>query len=122
MLLPIWEPIFNISGMLAEFSKNEEIRKSAFMTYHHIVAQLLLPWNQGLYCANPLDCKGWKNLYTGNLSTGVQIVQLTWLFYISPDERIILRGFYKQRQFRLFQLLAGLRTYCKTTPFPTSSE
>lgn len=84
MLLPIWELIFNISGCLPEFSKNEEIRKSALAAYHHIIAQLLLPWNQGLYCANPPRCKGWKNLYTGNLSTGVQIVQLTWLFYGSP--------------------------------------
>ncbi|MEL5894742.1 hypothetical protein AAE250_14760 [Bacteroides sp. GD17] len=77
--------------MLAEFSKDEEIQKAALAAYHHMVAQLLLPWNQGLYCANPPRCKGWKNLYTGNLSTGVQIAQLAWLFYGTPDERIICR-------------------------------
>lgn len=75
--------------MLAEFSRDEEIRKTAAITYQHMAAQLMLPWNHGLYCANPPRCKGWTNLYTGNLSTDVQIVQLAWLFYGSPDERII---------------------------------
>lgn len=75
--------------MLAEFSKDEEIRRTAAITYQHMAAQLMLPWNQGLYCANPPRCKGWANLYTGNLSTDVQITQLGWLFYGSPNERVI---------------------------------
>ena len=64
--------------MLAEFSRDEEIRKTAATIYQHMVAQLLLPWNQGLYCANPSRCKGWANLCTGNLSVDVQIGQLAW--------------------------------------------
>ena len=75
--------------MLAEFSRDEEIRKTAATTYQHMVAQLLLPWNQGLYCANPSRCKGWANLCTGNLSVDVQIGQLAWLFYGGQNERKI---------------------------------
>ena len=103
--------------MLAEFSKNEEIRKSALAAYHHIIAQLLLPWNQGLYCANPPRCKGWKNLYTGNLSTGVQIVQLTWLFYGSPDERIILREAANRDNFGCFNFWLAYERTVKPLPF-----
>lgn len=75
--------------MLAEFSRDEEIRKTAATIYQHMVAQLLLPWNQGLYCANPSRCKGWANLCTGNLSVDVQIGQLAWLFYGGQNERKI---------------------------------
>lgn len=75
--------------MLAEFSRNEEIRKTATATYQHMVAQLMLPWNRGIYCANPSRSKGWANLCTGNLNVDVQIVQLAWLFYGGQVKRMI---------------------------------
>lgn len=75
--------------MLAEFARDDEIRRKANFAYQHIIAQFLLPWNHGLYCANPSRSKGWKNLYTGNTSTRVQIGQLVWLFYGNPDTRVV---------------------------------
>lgn len=75
--------------MLAEFAREPEIQKTALSAYQHMIAQMLLSWNKGLYCANPPRCKGWRNLYTSNLSTDVQIVQTAWLYYGAPNERII---------------------------------
>lgn len=74
--------------MLAEYAQDTEVRSTALCAYHHTVAQLLLPWNRGLYCANPARCKGWKNLYTNSLSK-TQLPLLTWLLYGNPDERMI---------------------------------
>ena len=102
--------------MLAEFAKDEEIRSNALNAYHHMVAQLLLPWNQGLYCANPPRSKGWKNLYTGNLSTGVQLVQLAWLFYGSPDERIIYREAANKDNFGCFNFWLAYQRRVKPLP------
>lgn len=102
--------------MLAEFSKDEEVRNVALNAYHHMIAQIVLPWNQGLYCANPPRCKGWNNLYTGNLSTGVQIVQLAWLFYGTPDERIIYRKATKDN-FGCFNFWMAYQRNVKPLPF-----
>lgn len=103
--------------MRRRFLKDEDIRSNALNTYHHMIAQLLLPWNQGLYCANPPRCKGWKNLYTGNLSTGVQLVQLTWLFYGSPDERIIYREAANKDNFGCFNFWLAYQRNVKPLPF-----
>lgn len=73
--------------MLAEFCKDEEIRQVAENAYQHVAAQMLLPWNQGLYCANPPRSKGWNNLQTGNLGADVQINQIAWLYYGSQEAR-----------------------------------
>ncbi len=75
--------------MLAEFCDDEELRHCAENAYQHIIAQMLLPWNKGLYCANPPRSKGWANLQTGNRDSHVQIGQLAWLFYGGQNERFI---------------------------------
>lgn len=73
--------------MLAEFCTDSEVRSAAEKAYQHIIAQMLLPWNRGMYCSNPPRSKGWANLQTGCLSMQVQIGQLCWLLYGGQPER-----------------------------------
>lgn len=75
--------------LLAEFAKDDEMRNTAINTYHHMTAQLILPWNDGMYCANPARSKGWENLYTGNLSTRTQLPLLSWLLFGGSESHII---------------------------------
>lgn len=75
--------------MLAEFCEDEEVRHSAENAYHHIIINMVLPWNNGLYCSNPPRSKGWHNLQTGNRNSEVQICQLAWLFFGSDDGRYV---------------------------------
>ena len=102
--------------MLAEFSQDEVVRKTAVATYQHMVAQLMLPWNRGLYCANPSRCKGWANLCTGNLGLDVQITQLAWLFYGGQDERMIRMNAGKDN-FGCFNFWMAYQRNVKPLPF-----
>lgn len=103
--------------MLAEFVCDPEIKRAALSAYQHMIAQMLLPWNKGLYCANPPRSKGWKNLYTTNLSTDVQIVQTAWLFYGDPNERIIRLGVTDRDSFGCFHFWLAYQRTVLPLPF-----
>ena len=49
-------------GCLQSLLADDEIRRKANFAYQHIIAQFLLPWNHGLYCANPSRSKGLEKL------------------------------------------------------------
>lgn len=99
--------------MLAEFCKDEEIRMVAEYAYHHTVAQMLLPWNQGLYCANPPRSKGWDNLQTGNLGTNVLINQIAWLYYGSQEARPVNAAVGNRDNFGCFNFWMAYQRHIK---------
>lgn len=103
--------------MLAEFCDDEELRHSAENAYHHIIAQMLLPWNKGLYCANPPRSKGWANLQTGNLDCNVQIGQLAWLFYGAQDERLVETSVGNRDNFGCFNFWMAYQRNITPVPF-----
>ncbi|MEI7421869.1 MAG: hypothetical protein WCK18_07230 [Prolixibacteraceae bacterium] len=74
--------------MLAEFSKDQELKRLAQNTYQYMVASLLPGWNQGIYVGNPLRSKGWGNLMTGAHIGSNAISMLCWAYFGNRENQI----------------------------------
>lgn len=75
--------------MLAEFSKDAEVKQKAYLAYQQMVSGLVVSWDKGLYVNNPPRSKGWENLFTGAYASNIASTALGWLFFGNKE------GFYK---------------------------
>lgn len=75
--------------MLAEFSKDTEVKHMAWLAYQQMVSGLVVSWDKGLYVNNPPRSKGWENLYTGAYASNIASTALGWLYFGNKE------GFYK---------------------------
>lgn len=106
--------------MLAEFCDDDELRQSAEYAYQHIILNMVLPWNEGLYCSNPPRSKGWHNLQTGNLNSETQICQLAWLFYGAGEGRYVNTAVTDTDNYGCFNFWAAYRG--KISPLPEFAD
>jgi len=67
--------------MLAEYSKDYEVRQKAYWAYQQMISGLVVSWDRGLYVNNPPRSKGWENLYTGAYASNIASTALGWLFF-----------------------------------------
>ncbi|MEX1049174.1 MAG: hypothetical protein WED15_06580 [Akkermansiaceae bacterium] len=74
--------------MLAEFSKDQELKRLAHNTYQYMVASLLPGWNKGIYSGNPLRSKGWGNLMTGAQIGSNAISMLCWAYFGNRENQL----------------------------------
>lgn len=77
--------------MLAEFSKDIEVRRKAEIVYQQMIANMIGAWNdQGLYIANPPRSKGWDQLVTGPYGANSRITALAWLYFGSRSNKMLM--------------------------------
>jgi hypothetical protein len=75
--------------MLAEFSKDSEVKQKAYWAYQQMVSGIVVSWNKGLYVNNPPRSKGWENLFTGAYASNISTTALGWLYFGNKE------GFFK---------------------------